>query len=180
MKNFLLFMTIATPLFISGCAQNNEQSTSENLLTEDGRVSIMWQNPADFSDVEATIGVQSKFEEYLFTQLTKELAKLANKHLSAQQKLELIVTNVDLAGDLQPTFGGTADEVRIVSDLYPPKIAFEYTLTDNGNVISSGSEKLKDMGYLMGIQQVGNDPFPYEADLLTDWFKKNIEPILAN
>lgn len=122
--------------------------------------------------------MQSKFEQYLFSELTPALAKIANKHLTPEQKLELTVTNVDLAGDVQPTFGGATDDIRIVTDLYPPKIRFEYVLTENGKVIKSGSEKLNNMGYLMDIQPIGNDPFPYEQNLLTDWFKSTIEPAL--
>lgn len=178
MKYLLMTAVIAATLTIAGCAQQQESTEPQNFLTNDGNVNILWQNPSDYSDIEATTGVQSKFEQYLFTELTDELAKLANKHLTKDQQLDLTVTNVDLAGDVQPTFGGATDDIRIVTDLYPPKIRFDYVLTQNGKVIKSGSEKLNNMGFLMGIQPIGNDPFPYEQDLLTDWFKKTIMPAL--
>ncbi|ABZ75409.1 conserved hypothetical protein [Shewanella halifaxensis HAW-EB4] len=178
MKHFLMTAVIAAILTISGCAQKQEPTVPESFLTNDGNVNILWQNPSDYSDIEATIGLQSKFEQYLFTQLTDELGNLANKHLANDQQLDLTVTNVDLAGDVQPTFGAAANEIRIVSDLYPPKIRFDYVLTQNGKVIKSGSEQLNNMGFLYDIQPITNDAFPYERDLLIDWFKKTIMPAL--
>ncbi|WP_299801697.1 DUF3016 domain-containing protein [uncultured Shewanella sp.] len=178
MKHLLVTAIIAATLTISGCAQKQDDTVPQDLLTNDGNVNILWQNPSDYSDVEATTGVQSKFEEYLFTELTDELGKLANKHLAKDQQLDLTVTNVDLAGDVQPTFGAAPDDVRIVTDLYPPKIRFDYVLTQNGKVIKSGSEKLNNMAFLMEIQPISNDPFPHERELLTNWFKKTIMPAL--
>ncbi|MCG9730105.1 DUF3016 domain-containing protein [Shewanella sp. Isolate13] len=178
MKHLLMTVIVAATLTISGCAQQQQPTEPQNFLTNDGNVNILWQSTNDYSDIEASVGVQSKFEQYLFAELTKELGKLANKHLANDQQLDLTVTNVDLAGDVQPTFGASTDDIRVVTDLYPPKIHFDYTLTQNGKVIKSGSEKLNNMGFLMDIQPIGNDPFPYERDLLTDWFKKTIIPVL--
>ncbi|GIU21804.1 DUF3016 domain-containing protein [Shewanella schlegeliana] len=178
MKLFLMTAIIATTLAIGGCAQKQESTVPESIMTNDGNVNILWQTPNDYSDIEATIGLQSTFEQYLFTQLTDELGKLANKHLANDQQLDLTVTNVDLAGDVQPTFGATTNDIRVISDLYPPKISFDYALTQNGKIIKSGSEKLNNMGFLFGIQPITNDAFPYERDLLLDWFKKTIMPVL--
>lgn len=178
MKLFIMTALITAALTIGGCAQKQEPTVQQSMLTNDGNVNILWQNPSDFSDIEASVGVQSKFEQYLFTELTEELGKLANKHLANDQQLDLTVTNVDLAGDVQPTFGASTDDIRVVSDLYPPKMRFDYVLTQNGKVIKSGSEKLNNMGFLSDIQPITNDPFPYERDLLLDWFKKTIMPVL--
>ncbi|GIU07188.1 MULTISPECIES: DUF3016 domain-containing protein [unclassified Shewanella] len=178
MKHLLMTVVIAATLTIGGCAQQQEPTEPQNFLTNDGNVNILWQSTNDYSDIEATSGVQSKFEQYLFTELTDGLAKLASKHLAKGQQLDLTVTNVDLAGDVQPTFGGATNDIRVVTDLYPPKISFDYVLTQNGKVIKSGSEKLNNMGYLMDIQPIGSDAFPYEQDLLTDWFKNTIVPAL--
>lgn len=166
-------------MMLNGCAKQQGSLPAETIITEDGQVFIAWNNPADYTDVEATLGVQSKYQQYLFSELTEELGKVANKHLSPNQKLELVVTNVDLAGDVQPTFGATPHDIRILEDIYPPKITFDYTLSENNTVLKTGSEKLRDIGYLSGIQPIGNDPFPYEVDLLTDWFKETIKPVLS-
>ncbi|MCL1140126.1 DUF3016 domain-containing protein [Shewanella pneumatophori] len=177
MKHLLMIVLFTAIFTVAGCAQQ-APTEPQNFLTNDGNVNILWQNTNDYTDIEATIGVQSKFEQYLFTQLTQELGKLANKHLTEGLQLDLTVTNVDLAGDVQPTFGASVDDIRVVTDLYPPKLDFEYVLSQDGKVIASGTEKLRNMGYLSGIQPLTNDSFRYEQELLTDWFKKTIIPAL--
>ena len=177
MKHLLKLVLFTATLTITGCAQQ-APTEPQNFMTNDGKVNILWQNTNDYTDIEATIGVQSKFEQYLFTQLTQELGKLANKHLTEGQQLDLTVTNVDLAGDVQPTFGASVDDIRVVTDLYPPKLDFEYTLSQNGKVIASGTEKLRNMSYLSDLQPLNNDTFRYEQKLLTEWFKKTIKPLL--
>ncbi|WP_025819719.1 DUF3016 domain-containing protein [Shewanella marina] len=178
MRYALITLGVVSTLALTSCAQTEKTTVPQNFLTYDGNVAIVWQTPAKYSDIEATVGLQSKFEKYLFSELTDELGQMANKSLANDQQLDLLVTNVDLAGDVQPTFGGAVDDVRIVSDLYPPKISFEYVLRQNGKVIKSGTEKLNNMSFLFGIQPITNQPFPYERDLLTKWFKQTIKPAL--
>lgn len=178
MKYTLFTIGVVSTLALTSCAQTEKTTVPQNFLTYDGNVAIVWQDPAKYSDIEATVGLQSKFEKYLFSELTDELGQMANQSLAKDQQLDLLVTNVDLAGDVQPTFGGAADDVRIVTDLYPPKISFDYVLRQNGKVIKSGTEKLDNMSFLFGIQPITSQPFPYERDLLTKWFKQTIKPAL--
>lgn len=165
---------------ISGCASTStdKQQPVENFLTSDGNVYVVWKDPAKYTDIESTVWLQSKFEKYLFTELTDELGQVANNYLGKDQQLDLMVTNVDLAGDVQPTFGAGPDDVRVVSDLYPPRITFEYSLKSNGKVVKQGKENINDMSFLFGIQPITNDPFPYEREILTKWFKETIQPVL--
>ncbi|MGI2258002.1 DUF3016 domain-containing protein [Shewanella sp. GXUN23E] len=167
---------------VTGCTSTSDsgkQAVVENYLTHDGNVYIVWKDPAEYTDIESTMWLQSKFDQYLFTELTEDLGQLANQFLDKDQQLDLMVTNVDLAGDVQPTFGAGPDDVRVVSELYPPKIAFEYALKQNGKIIKQGKENINDMGFLFGIQPITNDPFPYERQILRKWFKETIQPELT-
>ncbi len=169
----LIFMAILT-----GCTSTAENAPVDNYITHDGNLAIIWKDPNQYTDIESTIWLQSKFTLYLFTELTEELGKQVNPVLGKDQKLDIMVTNLDLAGDVQPTFGASADDIRVVSELYPPKINFDYSLSQNGKVIKSGSEKLQNMSFLFGIQPITSQPFAYESDLLKKWFKKEIKPDL--
>ncbi len=90
----------------------------------------------------------------------------------------MTVTDVDLAGDMRPTFGATADDLRVIKDLYPPRITFSYQVLENDKVIIAGDEKLSDMGFMSGIQSVNDKPFMYETKMLSDWLKKTVAPKL--
>ncbi|GIU02519.1 DUF3016 domain-containing protein [Shewanella morhuae] len=149
-----------------------------NPVTEDGMVKITWQNPKDFRDIKSSGEIQSRYEKRLFETLTKNISKEASKILKPNQKLEMTMTDVDLAGDMRPTFGATPDDLRVIKDLYPPRMTFTYQILENDKVIIVGDEKLSDMGFLGGIHSSTDKPFIYETKMLTEWLKKTIAPQL--
>jgi len=149
-----------------------------NTVTEDGVVKIVWQSPKDFRDIKSSGEIQSRYEKRLFETLTENINKEAAKILKPNQKLEMTITDVDLAGDMRPTFGATANDLRIIKDIYPPRITFSYQVLENDKVIIAGDEKLTDMGFMGGIQSLSDKPFMYETKMLTDWLKKTIAPQL--
>jgi hypothetical protein len=153
-----------------------EDAQVKNLITESGAVKVEWQAPDSFRDIKTSSGIQSRFEQRLFDTLTQALAKDAQKTLKANQKLELVVTDVDLAGDMRPTFGAAAvSELRIVKDLYPPRMTFSYRVFENDKVIMVGDEKLVDMNFMhrVGMNTGASD---YESKMLADWLKKTVAP----
>lgn len=147
-------------------------------VTEDSVVKIVWQSPKDFRDIKSSGEIQSRFEKRLFETLTANINKEAVKILKPNQKLEMTITDVDLAGDMRPTFGATADDLRVVKDIYPPRMSFSYRVLDNDKVIVAGDEKLSDMGFLTGVQSLNSKPFLYETKMLAEWLKKTIAPQL--
>lgn len=147
-------------------------------VTEDGVVKIVWQSPKDYRDIKSSGELQSRYEKRLFETLTENINKEAAKILKPNQKLEMTITDVDLAGDMRPTFGATANDLRIIKDIYPPRMTFSYQVMENDKVIIAGDEKLSDMGFMGGIQYLNDKPFMYETKMLTEWLKKTIAPQL--
>jgi len=152
--------------------------TVENPVTEQGVVKIEWQDPKNFRDVKAVGDIQSRYEKRTFKTLTKNLNKEASKTLKSEQKLEMLVTDLDLAGDVRPTFGATMNDIRLIEDLYPPRITFSYKILEGDKVIMAGDEKLTDMGFMQTVGRASDKPLRYESKLLTDWLKKTVEPKL--
>lgn len=147
-------------------------------ITEDGVVKIVWQSPKDYRDIKSSGELQSRYEKRLFETLIENINKEAAKILKPNQKLEMTITDVDLAGDMRPTFGATANDLRIIKDIYPPRMTFSYQVLENDKVIIAGDEKLSDMGFMGGIQSLNDKPFMYETKMLTEWLKKTIAPQL--
>lgn len=150
----------------------------ENPVTENGMVKIEWKDPKSFRDVKAVGDIQSRYEMRTFETLTKNLNKEAVKVLKPNQKLELQVTNLDLAGDVRPTFGASSHDMRVVKDIYPPRITFTYTVTQDGKTIMAGAEKLTDLGFMHSVGRINEKPTRYESKLLVDWMKKTVAPKL--
>ncbi|WP_144212631.1 DUF3016 domain-containing protein [Shewanella donghaensis] len=157
-----------------------EEETTPNPVTEEGVVKVEWQEPKSYRDLKTATEVKSRFQQRFFDTITENVNKEAEKILKHGQKLEMIVTDVDLAGDLRPTFGATsASELRIVKDLYPPRMTFSYSITEGDKVIMAGNEKLMDMNFMYGVNSTRNQrPFEYETAMLKSWLKKTVAPKL--
>ncbi|ABV89036.1 DUF3016 domain-containing protein [Shewanella pealeana] len=150
----------------------------ENPITEDGMVKVEWQDPDSFRDIRSSGDIQSRFEQRTFEQMTKSLNKEASKILKPDQKLEMVVTDLDLAGDVRPTFGATTNDLRVVKDIYPPRITFSYKILQGDQVVMAGDEKLTDMNFMYSINKMNNKPYRYENELLSSWLKKTVKPNL--
>lgn len=148
------------------------EEVAVNPVTENGIVKIEWQDPKSFRDIKAVGDIQSRYEMRTFDTLTQSLNKEASKVLTANQKLELQVTDLDLAGDVRPTFGASSQDIRVIKDIYPPRITFSYTVIEDGKVIMVGDEKLSDLGFMNSIGRVNDKSTRYESQLLADWVKK--------
>ncbi|MCL1050104.1 DUF3016 domain-containing protein [Shewanella abyssi] len=155
-----------------------EDEAVENPVTENGIVKVEWQDPKSFRDVRSGGEIQSRFEKRTFEELTKNLNKEAAKILQPNQKLEMVVTDLDLAGDVRPTFGATMHDLRVVKDIYPPRITFSYKVTEGEQVIIAGNEKLTDLNFMYSIHKNSSRPNRYENALLTSWLKDTIKPKL--
>ncbi|MBB1268204.1 DUF3016 domain-containing protein [Shewanella sp. SR44-3] len=178
--NYALLITGLTAGLVSSFAfadDNAADTDINNVLTQSGIVKIEWLEPSSFRDIDSSSGLQSRFEQRLFDTLTKALDKDAKKSLKANQTLELVVTNLDLAGDMRPTFGAAAvSELRIVKDLYPPRMTFSYRVLEDGKVIMVGDEKLTDMNFMHHVGVRKDGMAEYESRMLADWLKKTVAP----
>ncbi|HEX7991074.1 MAG TPA: DUF3016 domain-containing protein, partial [Stenotrophomonas sp.] len=76
----------------------------------------------------------------------------------------------------EPWHGPRLDDVRVMRDIYPPRITLQFTLTDaNGQVIDQGERKLSDTGYLLNSSLPNNtDPLRYEKRLLNEWVQREL------
>lgn len=112
------YLLLVGVLASSAAMAQADVSEPQDILTKDGMVNITWQQPDSYRDIKAGSDIQSRFEKRLFNALTASLNKQAEQVLKTGQSLELTVTNLDLAGDMRPTFGATANDLRVVKNIY--------------------------------------------------------------
>ncbi|MBA6392341.1 DUF3016 domain-containing protein [Colwellia sp. BRX10-3] len=136
------------------------------------QVEVKWTNPDKYTDVDAGEEHRQHFKDRTFKVLEKHFAKMAEL-LPEQQKLIFDITNLDLAGDVD----FNAKRIRIVKDIFFPRIEFSYQLLNADNtVVKSAEVSLKDMGFLMsnGLRY-RNQTLGYEKEMLDGWFNKTFE-----
>lgn len=97
------------------------------------------------------------------------------KALPPGQDLTVDVTEIDLAGREYPNSRSGRDLRILKGGADWPIMELRYTLTSNGQVVSSGQEKLTDMNYLHRVNRLTDgDRLRYEKRMIEDWFNKTI------
>ena len=141
-------------------------------------VKVTWQDPDEYTDIrEGFSYTRSGFRKHVFTVFEKFLADRAAL-LPEGQKLNMTVTDLDLAGETRFNF----DEIRIIKREYIPRMKFSYQLLDkSGKELASGEESLKNMGMSHTyLTKPSEDQFKYEFDMLNSWFKKTFAEQIKN
>lgn len=136
---------------------------------------VTYAQPEQFSDVPFAPWER----EQVLKDLSKHFDKLAAR-LPAGQELRVEVLDLDLAGETWP--GRWASDLRIMNGRADwPKLDMRFTVTQGGQVVSSGEASLSDMSYLHRHNRYySGDALRYEKQMLDDWFKKRLaESVVA-
>ena len=138
------------------------------------QVEIAWEDPEHFRDIEAGQESQKTFQGRVMAELEVAIRCSADRVLPQDYRMEIMVTDLDLAGDLRYFFLQFDQPVRVVTDLYFPSMEFRWTLYDGeGEEVRQGMENIRDMGFRYhGDYFVRNAPLGYECRMIEDWFEK--------
>ena len=150
-------------------------ATAATAAPPDARVQVTFQNPQNFAEARE-FGMQDRWlhNDYLET-LKAYLIKRATSILEPGQRLQVTITDIKLAGAFEPWRGPQWGYVRMMRDMYPPRIDLDFTLTNgNGKVLRQGSRKLRNLSYLnSGVGMSGNtDSLRYDKALLDRWLRR--------
>lgn len=107
----------------------------------------------------------------LLADLARDLERAVRPRLPAGSTLKIALLTVDLAGRFEPWHGPQLAGVRIVRNVYSPRIELEFSLADAaGSITRQGRRRLQDpSGALLGQPDLPADPLRYEKRLLRDW-----------
>lgn len=137
-------------------------------------VNLTWQEPDRFRDIKAgDVASQKQFQQRVIDQLAMTIRNAANMTLPDDYRLDMTITDVDLAGDVHYFFTRWPGGLRVVDDLYFPSITFTYNLWDgDGNLQAAGVADVRDIGFhYAGSRMVEQAPLGYEKRMINDWFR---------
>jgi hypothetical protein len=141
-----------------------------------GHVEVKWTSPNDYQDIkESNFEIRTDFREHLFESLDLHFVKLGSD-LPAGSTLKIEVTDLALAGDRR--IG--PNEIRVISNHYPPRIKLSYQLISaNLTVISSGEDNYRDINFMASNSfYPPRERFLYEKLMLDKWFKRTFSGLL--
>lgn len=143
------------------------------LLKLSATVIVNFENPESYKDIVVGGGGNERGQKVILPDIEKYLIRLGKQYLMEGQSLEITFVDIDLAGELEPWRMSSADEIRMMKSVYPPRLKFSFTLTNgDGSVSSSGIETLIDLGYDFHARINTSDRIFYEKKMLKDWFRK--------
>ena len=139
------------------------------------RAEVVFFEPEKFTDVRDSQMGDYKRTTYL-DQIRDHLLEQAKYFVPDGHKLTVTFTDIDMAGDFEPWRGPRWDDIRIVKDIYPPRINLSFRLTDaEGNVVREGKRELRDLAFLMKITMAfRDDSVRHEKALLDDWLRNEL------
>ena len=132
-------------------------------------VTVNFVAPEKFLDLP----VDRQEREEVLRDLSIHFEKLGSQ-LPAGQDLTIEITDVDLVGRGYPVH--SAREMRLARNVSEwPSISLRYTVSANGQVLSSGAEQLKDMNFSSRRDvRPEHGKLRYEIRMIDEWFKKTI------
>ena len=180
MRALPLFAPLVAATLLSLPAYAQPQTASTGVATdaaapaEEAKVAVTYVKPEKFTD--ATLENRENSRQRVTKDLSDYLVGLGQRYLPANQKLEIEITDIDLAGRYEPwrTFN---PDVRYMIDVTWPSVNLKYRLLEDGNEIAHGEQRVSDMNYLRraGLRS-NNDSLRYEKAMLSDWFRGNFDP----
>jgi hypothetical protein len=138
---------------------------------ERGTVTI--QKPEAFKDFKATCVGMDERTRGMLADLVQFIRRTGARFVPDGGALEITLADVDMAGEFETWRGPQACSVRVMLDLYAPRIVLDFRLTGrDGAVVSAGRRDVADPLYLTRAVTLSTDPLRYEKNLLLGWLQK--------
>jgi hypothetical protein len=170
-------LLLALGFALSGCAAPGGAgllaADAPRALPGSGPVSVAWTDPAGFSELRFSGNRFESARGRWLSDLATYLRDRAAARLPAGERLELTITDVQRAGRYEPMYRMDMQDVRVVRDIYPPRITLRFRHFDaSGTVVSEGERTLTDPGFLThAVPLSDSDTLRYEKRMIDGWLR---------
>jgi Protein of unknown function (DUF3016) len=145
-------------------------------LAEEGPVSVRWNDPANFSELRGSHNRNEAERGHWVADLARYLRDRAERALPPGEHLDITITDIRRAGNYEPWHGFEYRDVRIMRELYWPRIAIDIKHTRaDGTIVAEGAQVLSDPSYLgSGSMRNEGDPLRYEKAMIDRWVRREL------
>lgn len=146
------------------------------------RVTVDYQNPSKFTDIEMGAITTDKDRAYLLSKISNVFKSEAQHVLPEGYALTVSVRDIDLAGDQEP-FASPNHDIRIMRDIYAPRIEFAYSVRDARNeVVTEGVADLRDPAYNWDTRAAleSDRDAVHIRHMIKDWFRDNAKKLFQD
>jgi hypothetical protein len=168
-------LNASTVVFFALVAIATAASAAQTRDSPESRVQVVFVQPEKFRDVGDRYAGGGSARDFYLKDLDRYIQARGTRLLSEGERLVVSITDIDMAGAFEPWRGRLGD-VRIVRDVYSPRIDLAFTLTGaDGAVMKRGERKLRDLALVGSPTASGSDPLRYEKALLDDWLERELK-----
>ena len=173
----LCLITATATAPVGARIRNVTDADAPRSLPAEGTVSVSWQDPAQFTEIlHSSNRTEARRGDWVL-QLAMHLRERAQKRLPPGERMEVDILDIQRAGNYEPSRATAYSDVRVVRELYPPRMTLAFKrIGADGQVIAEGERKLSDPGYLIGpVPGLSSDPLRYEKSLIDRWLAQEFE-----
>ncbi len=166
-------------LGLAGCASTPMVGAGPGQLPDQGPVQVAWNDPVGFREVSYGRDLAATRSGVWVEQLAGYVRTQAEKRLGPGERLDVTFLDIDRAGEYEPWLGPRYDDVRMMRDIYPPRVTLDFRRLDSsGAVVAEGRRQLTDAAYLSRASMTrDSDPLRYEKRLLDDWLRREFKAL---
>ncbi|WP_076997771.1 DUF3016 domain-containing protein [Variovorax sp. KK3] len=149
---------------------------SASAVAQPAGLTVSFIHPESYTDAAYSRSFPSeKDRAEVMRDIERHLQSLASRTLPPGDALRIEVLDVDLAGHFEPWRAPSAADLRVMRGVTWPRMQLRYTLTQGGQVVASGEERIADQNYLLTVNRYStSDRLRYEKAMLDDWFDRRI------
>lgn len=140
-------------------------------------VTVRWSDPAGFSELRSSHNRREAARGNWVVTLAEHLQQRAAARLPDGQHMDITITDIQRAGSFEPWLSPDMSHVRMMRDIYPPRMTLDVRITgQDGQVLSEGQYRLSDMNYLHSAPLTVNssDPLRHEKRMIDTWVRREL------
>lgn len=150
-------------------------SQAEDVVLTGAPVQVAFLESEKFTDIGQSYQASEKEREHDLAVIRDYVVEHASRSLPPGHRLEVTFTDIDRAGEFEPWRGARWTDVRMVKEIYAPRMSLAFRVTDaDGNVVKEGKRELRDSAFLSKLSIDRNDSYRHEKELLNDWLRKEL------
>ncbi|MBO9716670.1 MAG: DUF3016 domain-containing protein [Pseudoxanthomonas sp.] len=168
----LLAALLASPVQAANTVTDPSRPRS---VPSEGNVSVDWTDPGQFSDLRFSHNRWEAQQGDWVTTLARHLQQSAAARLPAGQQMAVTITDIQRAGRYEPWMGINYAHVRVMRDVYPPRMTLNVRITGaDGQVLAEGERRLSDTSYLQSARPGDTDNLRFEKQMIDDWVRREL------
>jgi hypothetical protein len=172
---------LALVVSLTACASSGPQLVTDpsqpRAVGEGSAVNVHWADPAGFSELRYSQNRHEAARGDWVVELADYMQEKIAKTVPPGDRVDVEIVDITRAGEYEWLSRATSDDIRVLRDVYPPRMTLNFRHVDaSGNVVGEGERKIADLAYLQTTPAFPtSDPLRYDKRLIDTWVRREFK-----